>query len=163
MDIILAAMRFRDRVDSDRSVTRYKRTFRPNQYPAYNVWMLTGETACQFRTRTRTNLGTYNVNTLMRLTRLAQLCRECRQNKPEILGQREVRWKGCEYLRITKILDHRTRAGQQFTLNANTLFRIEMHFFLSGIFSYGFAILKLHVFRMTKAYKSNNSRLTKHS
>lgn len=47
-----------------------------------------------FRTRTRTSFGTLNVNTMMRMTRLAQVCREFRRYKLEILGLSEVRWKG---------------------------------------------------------------------
>lgn len=53
----------------------------------------TEQTLTTFGTRTRTRFGTWNVRTMLEATKLAQIAREFRSYKLELLGLSETRWK----------------------------------------------------------------------
>jgi Reverse transcriptase (RNA-dependent DNA polymerase)/Endonuclease/Exonuclease/phosphatase family len=58
-------------------------------------------TLTTFGTRKRTRFGTWNVRTMMEATKLAQIAREFRSYKLELLGLSETRWKGSGERRLS--------------------------------------------------------------
>lgn len=54
-----------------------------------------------FGTRKRTRFGTWNVRTMLEATKLAQIAREFRSYKLELLGLSETRWKGSGEKRLS--------------------------------------------------------------
>lgn len=58
-------------------------------------------TLTTFGTRIRTRFGTWNVRTMMKATKLAQIAKEFRKYKLELLGLSETRWKGSGERRLS--------------------------------------------------------------
>ena len=54
-----------------------------------------------FGTRKQTRFGTWNVRTMLETTKLAQIAREFRSYKLELLGLSETRWKGSGERRLS--------------------------------------------------------------
>lgn len=61
----------------------------------------TVEMATTMAIKTRTRIAQWNIRTLMERTRLAQVEKEMKRYKIEILGLSEVRWNGCGEMKTT--------------------------------------------------------------